>query len=410
MQPHRSFEQLINRVDTLSDRDLVTHVLDMLTSPPAAEADSFVLHAPLELMARAELLPSVTPSQRGEVRQRIVEIAGDWTSRVPHEPMPNGSPTLLLPDAVAAGDPDASDRALVALAATQTIDGFVAAAGDTLLANLGGAGHLSIFLDQLTRRHRPPRSAIASGRALIRDLARHPDWTLGWIDALSPHAGRASTSFFDVLADPPSAGDPGNNFIYPTMHLVDVNGMAADLLTSPTESLPIDEARRQLLRIAALSMLQDDPAKAPYGWSHCLTMPQATLAVAPRTARPQRAVAIAATFVLGFRATQSNTPLDFDWQPPRTTSNGPLLEASCDGAVAQAWHTADPSGVERELATYAAAHADAHLAKYTLACFHAAHTDPNAAPLFRAAATRLAIWWRDIDTIPNKQGGHHHDD
>ena len=64
-------------------------------------------------------------------------------------------------------------------------------------------------------------------------------------------------------------------------------------------------------------------------------------------------------------------------------------------AVAEAWHTEEPDRIERELATYAASHHDAHLAKYTLACLHAAHDDPDAAGLFRAAATRLALWWRD---------------
>ncbi len=408
MPTDRSLERLMNHVDALSDRDLVTHAMDVLTSPPVAEADSFVLHAPLELMARAELLPSVVPSQRNEARQRIVEIASDWASRNPHEPTPTGPSTITLPDAVAAGDPDAADRALVELAATHTIDEFVAIAGDALLDHLGGAGHLAIFLDQLARRHRPPRWTVTAGRALVRDLARHPAWTIEWIDAERPRVGRPSRNFFDVLADPPSA-DPGSNFIYPTMHLVDANGMAAELLSVPTRSLPTDEARRQLLRIAALSMLQDDPTNAPYGWSHCLTMPQATLAVAPRTADPQRAVAIAATYVLGFRATQSNTALDPDWQPPHIGRGRPLLESDGAEAVALAWHTDDPSGVERELATYAATHPDAHLAKYTLACLHAAHSDPEAAALFRAAAAHLAVWWRDIDT-PDSTEDDQHDD
>jgi hypothetical protein len=385
-------------LDTLSDRDLVTNVMNVLTSPPTAEADSFVLHAPLELMARAELLPSVDPSQRHEARRRIVQIASEWASRTPQVPTPTDRPIISLPEAIAAGDPDEADRALVDLATHQTIDQFVATAGNALLAHLGGAGHLAIFLDQLTRLQRAPHSVITSGRALIRDLARHPDWIINWIDTASPRTSRPATTLLDVLANPPSAGDPGNNFIYPTMHVVDADGMAAELLRVPTQSMPIDDARRQLLRVAAMSMLQDDPTNAPYGWSHCLTMPQATLAVAPRTTDPRRAIAIAATYVLGFRATQSDTPLDLDWKPTYTGGSGRLLDADCDDAVARAWHTETPHHVERELATYAATHPDAHLAKYTLACFHAAHADPDAAPLFRAAATRLAIWWRAVDT------------
>lgn len=170
--------------------------------------------------------------------------------------------------------------------------------------------------------------------------------------------------------------------------------MASSPTISSAARLSIDEARQQLLRIAAMSMLQDDPAHAPYGWSHCLTMPQAALTVAPHTTDFRRAIAIAATYVLGFRATLSRIALDLDWQPPRPRVVRRLLETDVDDAVSLAWHTEQPDRIERELATYAATHHDAHLVKYTLACFSAAAEDPAAAGLYRAAATRLALWWR----------------
>jgi hypothetical protein len=192
------------------------------------------------------------------------------------------------------------------------------------------------------------------------------------------------------------------------MHLVDASGLAAELLAGPVAQLPLDEARRQLLRIAAMSMLQDDPSNAPSGWSHCLTMPQATLAIAPRVANPRRTVAIAATYVLGFRATQSRNEIDLDWQPPRPRDGLGLFDDDAEHAVAVAWHTDDPDDIVRRLATHAAAHRDAHLAKYTLACLHAAHDDPSAAAMYRAASARLAIWWRDSDgtTTSGAPGGH----
>jgi hypothetical protein len=404
MQPDRPFP-LPGDADTFSDRDLVAAVMDVLTSPPAAEADSFVLHAPLELRARAELLPSVDPARRDEARRRISDIAAEWASRTPHVPMPSERPTASLFDAIAGGDEDDADRALVDLAAHRTIDEFVATASDALLPHLGGAGHLAIFLAQLTGWPRASRAAIAAGRALVRDLAQHPDWAITWVDRPAPLPGGPTPSFVDVLADAPSAGDPGSNFIYPTMHLVDANGMAAELLAAPAATIPLDDARRQLLRIAAMSMLHDDPDHAPYGWSHCLTMPQGALAVAPHTSDPRRAIAVAATYVLGFRATLSIAGVDLDWEPARVGSDRRLLDAEADDAVALAWHTEHPRHVERELATYAATHQDAHLAKYTLACLHAAHDDPDGAPLYRAAAARLAIWWRDHDSRAAAEGG-----
>jgi hypothetical protein len=161
----------------------------------------------------------------------------------------------------------------------------------------------------------------------------------------------------------------------------------------------VPEARRDLLRVAALAMLQDDPDAAPYGWSHALTMPQATLGVAARCHDPGRAVAVAATHVLGFRATQGTRRLDPRWAPappPPTVDPHTFLDAGPDVAAATLWHAADAelAGYVRELATYAACHSDAHLAKYTLACVDATRDDAGAGRLFLAAAAFLAGWWR----------------
>ena len=73
-------------------------------------------------------------------------------------------------------------------------------------------------------------------------------------------------------------------------------------------------------------MLQDDPSHAPYGWSHCLTMPQATLGVASAATRPDRAVA--ATYVLGFRSTLGTVTLDPAWMPE------PIAELDADAFIA----------------------------------------------------------------------------
>ena len=53
----------------------------------------------------------------------------------------------------------------------------------------------------------------------------------------------------------------------------------------------------------------------------------------------------------------------------------------------------DRRGLMRDLATAAAVHADAHLVKYTLACFDAASADADAAQVHLTAAATLAGWW-----------------
>lgn len=64
-------------------------------------------------------------------------------------------------------------------------------------------------------------------------------------------------------------------------------------------------------------------------------------------------------------------------------------------AAAVAWHasSAERPAVVTTLATRAAVHRDAHLAKYTLACLDVAERDVAAAHLYLAAAAYLGAWW-----------------
>src|SRR5580765_2822562 len=59
----------------LSDAQLFDRVAAAVATPKEAPASSFVLHAPLELMARRLLLPFVPPAHRIAARQRLVWVA-----------------------------------------------------------------------------------------------------------------------------------------------------------------------------------------------------------------------------------------------------------------------------------------------------------------------------------------------
>lgn len=123
-------------------------------------------------------------------------------------------------------------------------------------------------------------------------------------------------------------------------------------------------------------MLVDSSAHVPYGWTHCLTLPQAVLGLANRSVDPDRALAIAATGVLAIRAALGDGQLD-------------EIDVS------------DLPPVDREtLATDAATRHDAHVVKYTLACLDAASDDPDFAPLYLNAAARLLAWWDDAGGDP----------
>jgi hypothetical protein len=158
---------------------------------------------------------------------------------------------------------------------------------------------------------------------------------------------------------------PGTNFILPMV----LNGSdAAGKLLADVSSDVVD-AKRSLSRVAAWSMLQDSREHAPYGWTHTLTIPQGVMSIG---LVPEQAVAIAASQVVGFRASMGTRVLDpsapLPSGPPRTTE---------------------------ELATLAAHHFDAHLVKYTLPCLDAAAADPEMADLYHHAASYLHDWWLD---------------
>jgi hypothetical protein len=114
------------------------------------------------------------------------------------------------------------------------------------------------------------------------------------------------------------------------------------------------------------------------------------------------AIDVAATYVLGFRATQSTTPIDVRWVPDRPSHDrlDGVIGLDPSVAAATAWHAGPEQRgrVVQQLIDHAAPHHDAHLAKYTLACLDAARADADAAHLYLAAAAYLAAWWHRHDT------------
>ena len=374
-----------------SDVRLVRAVADVVALPRRRAADSFVLHAPLELAARSALLPWVNGrAERELARLHVLAIAAQYEAfdQPIDEPIDEPRPVPLPPDAdagvwllaaIAAGDLDDVDRASSALARSSNPRRLIRQLADGLLARTAAAAHAPIFLYQLPRvapRFELPCELL---RPLARELAREPGWRISWVDEWHPVTATDPVALEQALAATPRLGIPGSTFIHPTMMQVDAGTareQLGDLLGAPDAN-----AARAILRVAARSMLLDTPEHSPYGWSHCLTMPQAVLGISGSTADPARAFAIAATYVVAFRAALSSgslalDPLDF-------------------GGRAE-----HPSRTAERIATCASISHDAHVVKYALACLDAAAWDPAAAGLYLAAAERLLDWWRDAGGDP----------
>lgn len=381
-------EYISRGADQVSDAQLVDGVAAILAVPRFDPPDSFVLHAPLELLARAALLPHVSPGLRDAARVQIVSIAARFQDAGP--PAESGADDGLgaedaldlLVRALAEGDLESAAMAGGAVGRAVDADVLSRALGDLVAASLAAAAHAPIFLHHLPRA--APRSPLAGTMlaTMARELARHPDWRLSWMDDDPP---RGSGDLARALVETPVLGLPESTFIHPLMTQAESSGLAAAVIGGAVGSATdLDLAARSILRVATASMLLDDPAHAPYGWSHCLTIPQGLLSAARNSADPARMIAIAATHVVGFRAGEGSAPL--------ATLGGPGGRVG-DDALLPALEAPHLSDLQRAI-DHAASHEDAHLTKYVVSCLDAARVDPVGAPQHLHAAIHLSDWWR----------------
>ncbi len=359
---------------------------DAIAVPRAEAETSFTLHAPLELLARVGLLPYLRDDTGDDTRERtlarISRLAADYAATGTAVATPaavefvdSATAAASLDAALRAGDADRVDAIACWLAPRVDHHAARHLLAPAIVDSTAAAGHASIAL------HLLPRVAdgalpISLVRGALRSIARQPGRRIDWFRSVDAPAGvdTSTTSLADALAAVPLLGRPGSSFIQPIMAQVQDSGLATRLLGPALRpGLDAAAAGRTLLRAAAWSMLHDDPHHAPYGWSHCLTMTQGVLTLADDGAPARTAVAVAATFVAGFRAAFGTQAL------------GSLDDDACTDRDVPA---------ETELAAFAAAHHDAHLAKYTLACFHAAEADPAWRATYLRAAAHLAAGWR----------------
>ncbi len=386
-----------------SDVALVAEVADRIRRPRRDPADSFVLHAPLELAARSALLPRVDESARDEARARIEDIATGYEAFGPpvdepeHRAGAAGSPAAVaaeLATAIDAGELDDVDVTASALARVATGPELRAVLAPVVVDRLAAAAHAPIFLYQLPRVAPRGELTLELVRPLVRELARQPDWRLSWHHRRARARRIPADALRGALAATPRLGLPGSAFIHPVMSQAESSGIAAELLRGPTAGVAVDEGARVVLRAAAWSMLDEPTDHAPYGWTHCLTMPQAVLGLAD-VLEPRIALAVASTYVVGFRAAMAQRPLSEASPPDPEIDLTRAIAAGPDVAAAAAWHAPAPalSRVVTELSARAAVHPDAHYAKYTLACLDAAAFDRDHARLYLAAAAKLAGFW-----------------
>ena len=390
--------------DERSDAELVARVAHRVQRPREGHADSFILHAPLEVLARAALLPWVAPEGRAIARLRLVAVATQFEAQPAmvaaapsaSEQSPEHAASALVA-ALSSADLEATDQAALDLAASASGAALTHLIGDAVLPSLAAAGHAPIFLYQLPRVSPRGDAPPVLLRPLARELGRFPQLQLEWVQD-RPTTGGSAAALADALASLPQLGVPGNTFIYPLMHQVDEQ-VAPELMRPALGGVTVDDARPIILRSAARAMVMGPAEHAPYGWSHCLTMSQAALEIAPGLKDPSLGIAVAASNVVGFLAGLADAPI------PRTVeldAPGGSFAAAVAGGMTTAAGYAFLAGddelaaIRTDIVTAACARHDAHLVKYTLACLDAMAADPPAARLYLAAAATLLAYWTPI--------------
>lgn len=398
--PDGSDEWAKSPVSTMSDAQLISAVAAAISRPKAEAESSFLLHAPLELAARAALLSMIDPSARDHARRRIAAIAARYASEgveIEDQPRRINDEESALRDmcgAIRDVDADAMDAALLFLIPRVSGAEIRRALAAEIMPMLGAAAHAPILLAELPRLDARIENAAALLRAPLRDLVKYASLRLSWHErcvAPRPVIDHGEALFETLLAPPRVHSD--SVYIAPTMLAVEAKSYANRLLADVTAGVSVNDARRAILRVGAMSMLQDDPESAPYGWSHAITMPQGVFGCADAVEDKRLPIRVAATYALGFRATMGKVRL-IDAPPPKPRS-GEVVGVAPIEAAGAVFHAPQVKmgEIRTFLATRAATHEDAHLAKYTLASFDAASGDPEATRLFLAAAAYLGAWW-----------------
>ncbi len=412
--PDRIVESYRERkLDSLSDSELF-RAAACIVSTPKVELSSFRFHAPLEVMARQSLLPLVSPADRDLARVQMLATVAHYESRgetasppartLP--PMRPGEAAAELRRALQQGDVELADALCLRLADDCGLHAALDSIADLCLRTVTGAGHTHIGL-MLTARmwSEVGPSALGLARTGLRMLAQAPNLNLRPVTRHST-LDNPEKELEARLSKVPALGGNLSRGLSGIMQAVENAGLVdeiiGDALLSSEDSERCEGALRAVCRIAAYSMLADNQEVAKYGWSHCLTIPQAAWVLTrfvPARTFAQQAAHSATTWVIGHRATLGNGNLNLQLQFPQATWElSEALAHSPAAAASAAWHASpdERPAIVRRLATEAAIRSDAHLVKYTRACLDAAMQDPHCANLFHAAAAYLcSIWCRE---------------
>jgi hypothetical protein len=405
-------------LDAVSDANLCQQVAAIVSKPPAKGGGSFILHAPLELLARYGLLPLVDPKERSLARLQMVASAATYETTTTAGPAPKKITPFANPSDAQAefarafqqGSADGIEAIMLQFAAQFGTARLVQLLTPLALPTLTGASHSHIGLWLLLRHARASDVGDADLlRVAARSLSRDPKSQLrsfsGMViegsEPLKQTPEEVEKEILDKLAAPPrkAAGLGGMQALFTAGEATgNTDTLFTDFIRHDLTNEQIDAAFRAVLRVCAHSMLQHSTQHAKFGWSHCLTLPQAACGLSSLNINRKLALASTLVWITSYRSVLSNRDLDFQWSPKKlegSASVSETLQTSPSAAASRVWY-ADPVElplIKQTLATQASIRTDQHLIKYTRACFDMVSFDPEYEHLYLAAAAHLCGLW-----------------
>ena len=394
-----------NRTDRQLVSDATRHI-GVPRTDVAPEQESFVLHAPLELLARSTLLAAVAPTERALARRRITMLLSGYEDAAPTlryaetSATPGSAAEATERLAAALGERDVSEMDVAAqwLDAHLTSTALARALAPLVVSTLAAAGHGNIYL-ALLRRPALVAPSTTMIRSVAHELVTDPAPSIRMPELIVDDNDAAATdALLARLVDVEPIGAPTSPFIAPLVLHAERHGLLDRLTRGGTFAAPA-RPPMALLRFAAQAMLQGDPDRAPYGWTHCLTLAQGALLCADLLDNTGAGTYVATAYLVAHWGAYGTKRLDLDFIPARPgCSLAEALTRSPIEAAGAAWHESDREAVIRTLATAASVNHDAHRVKYTLACIDASVDDPAGTELYLAAAAFLNAWWeRHVD-------------
>lgn len=369
----------------MPDNVIVDRSARLLSRTKTEPADSFRLHAPLELLARATLLARARPDDADPIREAIAALGDAYAASAPDRPAIDIPDDLLGPTRLTAavtgglrdGEPDVAEEAMLRMCIEVDGTNLVRFLAPAVLPLAGAAAHAPIGL-QLLSRIQDTRLKRAALVPTIRTLAGQPEQrvTMTLEELPEPEAVEdhdATTAA--VLHSIPDLDRPDRAFIWPQIDTAQNDPEARAAIGALARRIDADPLG--VLAACQRTMLDETDDEVPYGWTHGLTIPYAAIEVGVATGHPDLGVLTAATAIVAFRACLGATEPQWD-----------DLGAPPVGSLGR-WSDAEVP----ELVAVAGAHPDAHVAKYTLACIELSEADHPRAALHLAAAGRLLDWW-----------------